>query len=146
MKPQAESVNVKQKPKGYRLRVKLERKKTGRLSPAPLVPLPPAKVQADAHETQEKIRELIKLAKEQGYLTWDDLNEALPDGVNDPDLIDSIQTRLRAMEFDIIEASDVDRVKDLKKEQDAETDADAEGDDEDDEKEDSKAEDEKRRT
>ncbi len=100
---------------------------------------PTPKVQAEAHETQEKIRELIKLAKEQGYLTWDDLNEALPDGVNDPDLIESIQTRLRAMEFDIIEASDVDRYKDLKKEQ--ETDSEGEGD-EDDEKDD-KADDEK---
>ena len=100
---------------------------------------PTPKVQAEAHETQEKIRELIKLAKEQGYLTWDDLNEALPDGVNDPDLIESIQTRLRAMEFDIIEASDVDRYKDLKKEQ--ETDSEGEGD-EDDEK-DEKADDEK---
>ena len=61
----------------------------------PVVHAPTPKVQAEAHETQEKIRELIKLAKEQGYLTWDDLNEALPDGVNDPDLIESIQTRLR---------------------------------------------------
>lgn len=59
----------------------------------PVVATPSPKVQAEAHETQEKIRELIKLAKEQGYLTWDDLNEALPDGVNDPDLIESIQTR-----------------------------------------------------
>jgi RNA polymerase primary sigma factor len=100
-----------------------------------------ARVQAQAHETQEKIRELIKLAKEQGYLTWDDLNEALPDGVNDPDLIESIQTRLRVMEFDIIEASDVDRYKDLKKEQ--ETDSDSENEsDEDDEKEE-KSEEEK---
>ncbi len=110
--------------------------------PLPVVHAPTPKVQAKAHETQEKIRELIKLAKEQGYLTWDDLNEALPDGVNDPDLIESIQTRLRAMEFDIIEASDVDRYKDLKKEQ--EPDADGEGD-EDDEKEE-KADDEKGET
>ncbi len=101
---------------------------------------PPApKVTAEAHDTQEKIRELIKLAKEQGYLTWDDLNEALPDGVNDPDLIEAIQTRLRSMEFDIIEASDVDRYKDLKKEQDSELDSES---DEEDEKEE-KAEDEK---
>ena len=101
---------------------------------------PPApKVQAEAHDTQEKIRELIKLAKEQGYLTWDDLNEALPDGVNDPDLIEAIQTRLRAMEFDIIEASDVDRYKDLKKEQDA----DIEGEGEEEEEKDEKPEDEK---
>ncbi len=103
---------------------------------------PTPKVQAEAHETQEKIRELIKLAKEQGYLTWDDLNEALPDGVNDPDLIESIQTRLRAMEFDIIEASDVDRYKDLKKEQ--ETDSEG-GEDEEDEKEE-KSDDEKGET
>jgi len=32
-------------------------------------------------EVQARIRELIKLAKEQGYLTFDDLNEALPEGV-----------------------------------------------------------------
>ena len=89
---------------------------------------------AEAHDTQEKIRELIKLAKEQGYLTWDDLNEALPDGVNDPDLIEAIQTRLRSMEFDIIEASDVDRYKDLKKEQDSEIDSESEEEDEKDEK------------
>ena len=115
-------------------------KKSSSSNGAAVIAVPPAKVQAEAHETQEKIRELIKLAKEQGYLTWDDLNEALPDGVNDPDLIDSIQTRLRAMEFDIIEASDVDRIKDLKKEQDQDSDAD---DDEEEEKEDAKAEDEK---
>src|SRR5687768_8630701 len=39
----------------------------------------------DHPELQEKLRELIKLAKEQGYLTYDDLNEALPDGMSDPD-------------------------------------------------------------
>jgi RNA polymerase primary sigma factor len=100
-----------------------------------------ARVQAEAHETQEKIRELIKLAKEQGYLTWDDLNEALPDGVNDPDLIESIQTRLRVMEFDIIEASDVDRYKDLKKEH--EHDSDSEGDVEEDDEKEEKSEEEK---
>ena len=98
------------------------------------VATPAPKVAAEAHDTQEKIRELIKLAKEQGYLTWDDLNEALPDGVNDPDLIEAIQTRLRSMEFDIIEASDVDRYKDLKKEQDGELDSEGEEEDEKDEK------------
>ena len=107
----------------------------------PLVHAPTPKVQAEAHETQEKIRELIKLAKEQGYLTWDDLNEALPDGVNDPDLIESIQTRLRAMEFDIIESSDVDRYKDLKKEQEPDNEADEKDDEE--EKEDKDDEEEK---
>ena len=109
----------------------------------PLVHAPTLKVQAEAHETQEKIRELIKLAKEQGYLTWDDLNEALPDGVNDPDLIESIQTRLRAMEFDIIESSDVDRYKDLKKEQEPDNESDDKDDKDDEEEKEDKDDDEK---
>ena len=68
-----------------------------------------------AVETETRIRDLIKLAKEQGYLTFDDLNEALPDGITDADELDTILTRLRRMEIDIIEASEVDRYKDGKK-------------------------------
>ena len=68
-----------------------------------------------ATEIQSRIRELIKLAKEQGYLTFDDLNDALPKGITDADELDAILTRLRRMEIDIIEASEVDRYKDGKK-------------------------------
>jgi RNA polymerase primary sigma factor len=71
-------------------------------------------------EVQNRIRELIKLAKEQGYLTFDDLNEALPEGVTDADELDLILTRLRRLEIDIIEASEVDRYKDGKKDADEE--------------------------
>lgn len=73
-------------------------------------PLPAGSV-----EVQSRIRDLIKLAKEQGYLTFDDLNEALPVEVTDADELDAILTRLRRMEIDIIEASEVDRYKDGKK-------------------------------
>jgi RNA polymerase primary sigma factor len=66
-------------------------------------------------ELQTRIRELIKLAKEQGYLTFEDLNEALPEGITDADELDLILTRLRRLEIDIIEASEVDRYKDGKK-------------------------------
>ena len=66
-------------------------------------------------DLQGRIRELIKLAKEQGYLTFDDLNEALPEGVTDADELDAILTRLRRMEINIIEASEVDNYKDGKK-------------------------------
>src|SRR5205823_5738754 len=66
-------------------------------------------------DVQTRIRELIKLAKEQGYLTFDDLNEALPPDISDADELDAILTRLRRMEIDIIEASEVDRYKDGKK-------------------------------
>jgi RNA polymerase primary sigma factor len=71
-------------------------------------------------DVQTRIRELIKLAKEQGYLTFDDLNEALPPDLSDADELDAILTRLRRMEIDIIEASEVDRYKDGKKENDEE--------------------------
>ena len=69
---------------------------------------------------EERIRELIKLAKEQGYLTFDDLNEALPPDLTDPEELDLILMRLRKMEIDIIEASEVDRYKDIKKDSDEE--------------------------
>ena len=62
------------------------------------------------------MRDLIKLAKEQGYVTYDDLDEALPESVNDPDSIESVITQLRAVEIEIIDASDVDRVKEVRKE------------------------------
>ena len=71
-----------------------------------------------AGATQARIRELIKLAKEQGYLTFDDLNEALPPELTDPDELDLILMRLRKLEIDIIEASEVDRYKDVKKDSD----------------------------
>ncbi len=80
-----------------------------------------SKTEADtAAEIQLRLRELIKLAKEQGYLTFDDLNEALPDGITDANELDAILTRLRRMEIDVIEASDVDRHKEVKKDLDEE--------------------------
>jgi len=82
-------------------------------------PTTPADLPGSA-EMEGRIRELIKLAKEQGYLTFDDLNEALPDGVTDADELDAILTRLRRMEIDIIEASEVDRYKDGKKDNEEE--------------------------
>ena len=63
---------------------------------------------------QEKVRELIKLAKEQGYVTFDDLEEALPEAVVDTESIESAMNQLRAVEIEIIDASDVDRVKDAR--------------------------------
>jgi RNA polymerase primary sigma factor len=71
----------------------------------------------DTPEIQEKIRELIKLAKEQDYITYDDINEILPNDLVDPDDVEAIMERLRNMEFDIIDASEVDRYKDKKRDE-----------------------------
>ena len=71
-------------------------------------------------DLQSRIRELAKLAKEQGYVTFDDLNDVLPEGVTDADDLDAILSQLRRMEIDIIEASEVDRYKEGKKESEEE--------------------------
>jgi RNA polymerase primary sigma factor len=90
-----------------------EPKETKTTSKAPDAP----KRRIDTPEIQEKIRELIKLAKEQDYLTYDDINEILPNDLVDPDDVEAIMERLRNMEFDIIDASEVDRYKDKKRDE-----------------------------
>jgi len=69
----------------------------------------------DSPSIQEKIRELIKLAKEQDYLTYDDVNEALPASASEGSLLDDVISRLQNMEFDIIDASQVDKVGEIRK-------------------------------
>ena len=76
------------------------------------------KSRIDTPEIQDKIRELIKLAKEQEYLTYDDVNEVLPKNLVNPADVEAILDRLRKMEFDVIDASEVDSYRDRKKEGD----------------------------
>src|SRR5882672_2267197 len=59
----------------------------------------------------EKIRELLILAKEQGHLTYDDINDALPDNIVTPDDLDQVYTKLANLEIDIVDQAEVDRVK-----------------------------------
>lgn len=60
---------------------------------------------------QERLRELILLAKEQGHLTFDDLNESFPEGVAQPTEMEALIARLRSMEIEIIDAADAERFK-----------------------------------
>lgn len=83
---------------------------------------------------EASIKKLISKAKKRGYVTYDELNEALPSGEMSPDQIEDIQTALSEMGVQIVE-SDEDA--------EAEADEDGEGaealavdDDEDDEDED----------
>src|SRR5687768_1861195 len=72
--------------------------------------LTPIKSQSGVDLT-EKIKELIRLAQEQGYLTHSDINDALPDSVVSPDDLDEIYIKLRSLEIDIVDQAEVDRVK-----------------------------------
>ena len=66
----------------------------------------------DTPGVQEKVRELIVLAMDHGYLTYDDINDVLPRDMINPADHDEIMERLRGMNFDIIDPSDVDNYTD----------------------------------
>lgn len=59
----------------------------------------------------EKVKELLRLAQEQGYLTYGDINDALPDSVVTPEDLDEIYIKLRNLEVEIVDQAEVDRVK-----------------------------------
>jgi len=65
----------------------------------------------DSPELLPVVRDLIRLAKEQDYLTFEDINEAIPSSESDAELIDELISRLRTMKFRIIDASQVDDLK-----------------------------------
>jgi len=65
----------------------------------------------DAPEFRPVVRDLIRLAKEQGHLTFCDINQAIPESESDTELIDELIARLRAMKFRIINTSQVDEIK-----------------------------------
>ena len=64
-----------------------------------------------AAEIAEKIKELVRLAQEQGYLTYGDINDALPDTLISPEELDEVYIKLRNLEVEIVDQAEVDRVK-----------------------------------
>ena len=68
-------------------------------------------VSLDSPVIVEKVKELLRLAQDQGYLTYDDINDALPDEFVTPEILDNIYSRLRSSEVEIVEAPDLERHK-----------------------------------
>jgi RNA polymerase primary sigma factor len=62
-------------------------------------------------EVIEKIKELLRLHQEQGYLTYNDVNEALPDSLIGPEELDQIYVQLRNLDVEIFDQAEVDRVR-----------------------------------
>jgi RNA polymerase primary sigma factor len=59
----------------------------------------------------EKIKELVRLAREQGHLTYNDLNEMLPESAATPEILDEVFSKLRTLEIEVMDQAEVDRVK-----------------------------------
>lgn len=65
---------------------------------------------------QQKVDELVSLAKEQGFVTYEEINEVLPMSFDSADQIDQVLIFLSGMDINILNQSEVERQKEKKKE------------------------------
>lgn len=65
---------------------------------------------------QQKLEELVALAKEQGYITYEEINEVLPLSFDTPELIDQVLIYLSGMDIQILNQQEVEKQKERKKE------------------------------
>jgi RNA polymerase primary sigma factor len=61
-------------------------------------------------DVAEIIKELVRLAHEQGYLTFGDVKEALPATIANHAEFDEVCIKLRSLEVEIVDQAEVDRV------------------------------------
>jgi RNA polymerase primary sigma factor len=62
-------------------------------------------------DVNDRIRLLIRRAKEQGFLTYKDINDQLPESVDSTTEIENVITILENLDIDIIDAKDVEGYK-----------------------------------
>lgn len=67
-------------------------------------------------EQQQKIDELVAISKEQGYITYEEINETLPMSFDSADELDQVLIFLSGMDIQVLNQSEVDRQKERKKE------------------------------
>jgi len=67
--------------------------------------------EAKENTVNEKIRLLIRQSKEQGFLTFANINEALPETIDSPDEIENVISILENLDIDIIDSEEVETYK-----------------------------------
>jgi len=65
---------------------------------------------ASGIDLTETVKTLLHLAQENGYVTYDDINDILPDGLN-PDDLDQLFTKLRNLDVEIVDQAEAERAK-----------------------------------
>src|SRR5437764_694363 len=68
----------------------------------------PAGAPGQAVDLTETIKTLLHLAHEHGHVTYDDINDVLPDGLS-PDDLDELYTKLRNLDVEIVDHAEVER-------------------------------------
>jgi RNA polymerase primary sigma factor len=66
---------------------------------------------APVADLSEKMKELVRLAKDQGYLTYSDISDALPGNVTEPHQLDEVINKLRSLDIEIMDQAEADRIK-----------------------------------
>lgn len=69
-----------------------------------------------SQQHQQKVDELVAIAKEQGYITYEEINEILPMTIDTAEQIDHVLIFLSGMDIQILNQSEVERQKERKKE------------------------------
>src|SRR3984885_1908177 len=69
-----------------------------------------------SQQHQQKIDELIAISKEQGYITYEEINDILPMTFDSPEQIDQVLIYLSGMDIQILNQSEVERQRERKKE------------------------------
>ncbi len=67
-------------------------------------------------QQQQKIEELVSIAREQGYITYEEINEILPLSFDSAEQIDQVLIFLGGLDIQILNQVDVERQKEKKKE------------------------------
>jgi RNA polymerase primary sigma factor len=75
---------------------------------------------ARAIDLTETIKTLLHLAQEHGLVTYDDINDVLPDGLSPNDL-DELYTKLRNLDVEIVDHAEVERAKPAEPEEEEDT-------------------------
>src|SRR4029450_6437607 len=59
-------------------------------------------------DLNEIVKTLLHLAHEHGHLTYDDINDVLPEGLS-PELLDQLYRKLRNLDIEIVDHPEVER-------------------------------------
>jgi RNA polymerase primary sigma factor len=65
--------------------------------------------EAFSQQQQQKVDELVSVAKEQGYITYEEIHEILPMNFDTPEQIDQVLIFLSGLDVQILNQAEVDR-------------------------------------
>src|SRR6266404_5157127 len=65
---------------------------------------------SQAVDLTQTIKTLVQLAREQGHVSYDDINDILPDGLS-PDDLDELYTKLRDLDIEVVEHAEIEKPK-----------------------------------